>query len=378
MTVKITKPEINVREELNELKKPTGLAGEAMLRAETPQEQFNLIGAGRRNMIINGDMQVDQRNGGASINIAGAAYYIVDRMASFKGSASGSITGQQSTLGNLKSYKMTTSTAVTSFSGTARVHALIHVIESQNVFFANGKTVTLSFKVETNWSGNLSVRLGNHNWTRTYIVNAEVAAGVNDVAISVPLESNTIVANDNSAGLVIEIGTNAQGSLQTSTEGSWIAGGARNLTSSTQWMLTAGTYINLTALQLEVGKVATPFEHRSYGEELALCQRYFRRMGNNDGTNTHLMGGGVESSVTFVVSMVNPTTMRAVPTVTIGGGVLAYSASSGSVTINSFASRCSRDVACIQASVGGSSTVGQSAVLFGAGTNGHIDLNAEL
>ena len=312
MTVKINKPAVNLREELNELKKPTGVAGEAMLRADTPQEQFNLIGAGRRNMIINGDMQVDQRNGGASINIAGAAYYIVDRMASFKGSASGSITGQQSTLGNLKSYKMTTSTAVTSFSGTARVHALIHVIESQNVFFANGKTVTLSFKVETNWSGNLSVRLGNHNWTRTYIVNAEVVAGVNDVAISVPLESNTIVANDNSAGLVIEIGTNAQGSLQTSTEGSWIAGGARNLTSSTQWMLTAGTYINLTALQLEVGKVATPFEHRSYGEELALCQRYYQQHGGVGYSGIAMVQ--VYSNVHSMFSFLFPTKMRAAPT----------------------------------------------------------------
>ena len=52
MTVKITKPEINVREKLNELKKPTGVAGEAMLRAETPQEQFNLIGAGRIDDVI--------------------------------------------------------------------------------------------------------------------------------------------------------------------------------------------------------------------------------------------------------------------------------------------------------------------------------------
>ena len=314
MTVKINKPAVNLREELNELKKPTGVAGEAMLRAETPQEQFNLIGAGRRNMIINGDMQVDQRNGGASINIAGAAYYIVDRMASFNGSPSGSITGQQSTLGNLKSYKMTTSTAVTSFSGTARVHALIHVIESQNVFFANGKTVTLSFKVETNWSGNLSVRLGNHNWTRTYIVNAEVVAGVNDVAISVPLESNTIVANDNSAGLVIEIGTNAQGSLQTSTEGSWIAGGARNLTSSTQWMLTAGTYINLTALQLEVGKVATPFEHRSYGEELALCQRYYWQYLNP--ANVYVYASGQFAANNHRLTIQHPVNMRVAPTVT--------------------------------------------------------------
>ena len=61
MAVKFTKPEINVREKLAELDKPSGIAGEAMLRAETPQEQFNLIGAGRRNFTINGDMKVWQR-----------------------------------------------------------------------------------------------------------------------------------------------------------------------------------------------------------------------------------------------------------------------------------------------------------------------------
>ena len=61
MTVKVSKPAINVREELADLKKPTGIAGEAMLRAETPQEQFNLIGAGRRNVVKNGAMQVWQR-----------------------------------------------------------------------------------------------------------------------------------------------------------------------------------------------------------------------------------------------------------------------------------------------------------------------------
>ncbi len=61
MTVNVSKPAINVREKLAELDKPTGIAGEAMLRAETPQEQFNLISAGRRNLIINGDFQIWQR-----------------------------------------------------------------------------------------------------------------------------------------------------------------------------------------------------------------------------------------------------------------------------------------------------------------------------
>ena len=82
MTVRIEKPAINVREKLAELDKPTGIAGEAMLRAETPQEQFNLIGAGRRNLIINGAMRVAQR--GTSFDPQGTGNgegYTVDRFA---------------------------------------------------------------------------------------------------------------------------------------------------------------------------------------------------------------------------------------------------------------------------------------------------------
>ena len=56
MTIRITKPEINLREKISELDKPSGVAGEAMLRAETPQEQQAMIGVGRRNMLINGDI----------------------------------------------------------------------------------------------------------------------------------------------------------------------------------------------------------------------------------------------------------------------------------------------------------------------------------
>ena len=61
MVVKVSKPELNLREKISELDKPSGIAGEAMLRAETPQEQQALIGAGRRNLIINGDFRVAQR-----------------------------------------------------------------------------------------------------------------------------------------------------------------------------------------------------------------------------------------------------------------------------------------------------------------------------
>ena len=76
MAVKFTKPEINVREKLAELDKPSGIAGEAMLRAETPQEQFNLIGAGRRNLLINGNLQVSQRGTYTSATTSSNAYFL--------------------------------------------------------------------------------------------------------------------------------------------------------------------------------------------------------------------------------------------------------------------------------------------------------------
>ena len=79
MTVKVTKPSINVREELADLKKPSGTAGEAMLRAETPQEQFNLIGAGRKNLVINGAMEVAQRSTSVTGSTTNGAILSVDR-----------------------------------------------------------------------------------------------------------------------------------------------------------------------------------------------------------------------------------------------------------------------------------------------------------
>ena len=61
MTVRITKPEFNLREKLSELDKPVGLHGNEILKSETPQDTFDLVGTGRKNMVINGDMRISQR-----------------------------------------------------------------------------------------------------------------------------------------------------------------------------------------------------------------------------------------------------------------------------------------------------------------------------
>ena len=61
MTVRVSKPEFNLREKLSELDKPIGLKGSELLKSETAQDVRNLVGAGRRNIIINGDFRIAQR-----------------------------------------------------------------------------------------------------------------------------------------------------------------------------------------------------------------------------------------------------------------------------------------------------------------------------
>jgi len=74
MTVNVSRPSINLREKISELDKPSGIAGEHILRSETPQEVFEYIGARNRNLIINGDMSVAQKGAGPSGSFGGSGY----------------------------------------------------------------------------------------------------------------------------------------------------------------------------------------------------------------------------------------------------------------------------------------------------------------
>jgi hypothetical protein len=265
---------------------------------------------GMRNRIINGDMRVDQRNGGgAAVTIAGTSTFAVDRFPSQNATATGTITGQQSTLGNSKSLKLTATSAVTDLTTNKYVGAVIQAIEAQNIYDLNGKTITISFKVQTNWTGNLAVALRNSDTTRSYVVDAAVVSGTNTVTVTVLLEAATVLTNDNGPGVYLNIGFNNEATYQTATKGSWLAGNFLVSTTATQWAKTTGNYINVTELQLEQGSVATPFERRPIGLELSLCQRYYQFISYN---MRFLSGpGGNDTMETTVVFL---TAMRVAPT----------------------------------------------------------------
>ena len=247
MTVSVTKPAINVREELADLRKPTGIAGEAMLRAETPQEQFNLIGAGRRNILINGGFSVSQRGDYSSATATANNVYSLDRWSLALSSVTGSVQHNEVVLPN-GTKTMAMKVAGTSTNASIGYVGIRQVVEDFRVL--SGQIVTASMWVRTNLRS-LTFR---HDSTTNFgdYVTPDGQWHYHTATYQMPTITST-GRNANQTTLAI---INYTGS----------AGGG----------VTSGEYFEVAQVQLEAGKVATPFEHRSYGEELALCQRYYQ------------------------------------------------------------------------------------------------------
>jgi hypothetical protein len=248
MAVKFTKPEINVREKLAELDKPSGIAGEAMLRAETVAEQRALIGAGRRNLVMNGGFDVWQR--GTTVTKTSNTYqnFTADRWSAYFG---GTYTQEQTTLPNgdyVDYFK-----GVLGTTGGNRIN-INNFIENGNRIIS-GKYVTISFWLKTSVIDNqVNVKLQTTNGSNfsSYI---QVANKYIETSTSWKKYEITLKCNDD----IANVGARPHVLLEIDgVDGSWAN----------------GTSFEIAQVQLELGRVATPFEHRSYGEELALCQRY--------------------------------------------------------------------------------------------------------
>jgi len=326
MTVKVTKPAINVREELADLRKPTGIAGEAMLRAETPQEQFNLIGAGHRNMLINGAMQHWQRGTGATA-VGSSGDYLPDRF-KFWESTDGAYTFERSTdtpSGFQYSTKLQVTSADTSLS-TGQYAIFAQHLEVQDCLsarmgYSDAQELTLSFWVKSSKTGTYSMTLHKEEGTdyfchRTFNINA--ANTWEHKSFTYPPNTlSGISANSTGTGFRVVCWL-AGGSAYKSanTEGQWSTNANRYASDqNVNWMDSTSNDFYITGVQLELGKVATPFEHRSYGEELALCQRYFYKR-NLGGIG---IGNAYQANAWTYQHFVHPVTMRATPTTTYTG-----------------------------------------------------------
>ena len=309
MAVKFTKPEINVREKLAELDKPSGIAGEAMLRAETIAEQQALIGLGRRNLLINGSMIVAQR--GTSFGPSVNTYYGLDRWKTSRYAATNFLVTQEdnSYSGEFASPHFI---RVQRQAGDTSANALsLHQkIESQTSKLTRGREVTLSFWYRTGVDYTAKVLRADINGTTSTGSISYWAYTAGGFLKTLSLEPTNNAWKK--ATLTYQV-------PNTVNELAVVFGWENpNLPSGTAG---SNEYFDIAETQLELGKVATPFEHRSYGEELALCQRYFQRLfsvtsGGVAGIRWQGRIGSIYSTSRCFVTVDLPVTMRVTPTIT--------------------------------------------------------------
>ena len=275
---------------------------------------------GNRNKIINGAMAVSQR--GTSFAAANNVYTL-DRFR-IAGSHDGAVTVTQSSTspdGFANSLKIDVTTADTSIAASQYL-MLQHKLEAQNLQdlafgTSAAKTITVSFWVRSNVTGTYTfdIQQTDNSYkhvSQTYTINS--ADTWEKKTFTFAGDTSGVINNDNGNGLDVAWNVTAGSTYTTGTARStWTTyaaadfapGQTVNLLSSTsnEWYI--------TGVQVEVGDVVTDFEHRSFGDELRRCQRYFNM--HADGTATSTIGlAGSDGTYVFPV-ITFPVTMRAAP-----------------------------------------------------------------
>ena len=307
MAVRVEKPEFNLREKISELDKPVGLKGSELIKSETPQEARDSIGLGpsRKNLFLNGDMRIDQRNNGGSITPGTSSTFSVDRWKAVI-NPSGKFSLQRKADASLPQFpyytRLTVTTAVTSM-GSSQYELFWQTIESKEMFdrtgFGSGKNakdLTLSFWVRSSVAGPFSGSLENWDQNRAFVWEVDINNKDTWEHKTVHIPPCTdgswyIASNTRGAFFMFSLGT----TLGSEPNIGWV--NAQRLGSSTDIRRIGiqGCTVDITGCQLEIGRVATEFDHTSFTEELSLCERYYQNSfieGNSPGTST-AMGDAV-------------------------------------------------------------------------------------
>lgn len=233
-----------------------------------------------RNRIINGGMVIDQRNAGAAVTTSGL--YVTDRFTQAFGNASCSFQQvSDAPSGFINSLKLTVTTGAAPSSGTN--NAILQKIEGLNVAdlawgTASASSVTLSFWVKASVTGTYAVAFTNsafnRSYVQTYVVNSANTWEYKTVTISGDTSGTWLTTNGVGLTVLWDFGS---GTSLNTTAGAWQAGNFYRTSACTTIASTTNATLAITGVQLERGSTASSFDFRSYGQELALCQRYYEK-----------------------------------------------------------------------------------------------------
>ena len=286
-----------------------------------------------RNIVINGAMLVAQR--GTSSTISG--YGSVDRFNVINTGTDESPTQAQVdvasgttpfTLGFRKALKVTNGNQ-TGGAGTLDFITMRTRIEAQDMansgwnYTSSSSFITLSFWAKSSVAQNFYGYLYTHDGTAqayAFETGSLTANTWTKVVLKIPGNSNLQFDNNTNEGLDIYIsqfwGTDRTDGGKTLNSWSSYNGAARTRDFTTTWYTTNDATFELTGVQLEVGEQATPFEHRSFHDELLRCYRYYNKKNPCYGRIGHMY---TNSAIAFTMDL--PCEMRASPTISNEGGL---------------------------------------------------------
>jgi hypothetical protein len=300
--------------------------------------------AGMRNKIINGKMDIAQR--GTSFAAPASDSYSLDRWGYAVVGTTGVVTLSQSTDNPVDEYGYSLRATVTTADAAVAagdVAAIYQKIEGFNVRDLIGKTFALSFWVRSTKTGTHCVFFSNSANNRSYVSEYTVNAANTWEKKTVSVSGGLITAGtwDWTTGVGLQVGfTLIAGSTYQNTAGAWHTGNFLATSAQVNCLDSDTNIFAITGVQLEVGSVATPFEHRPYGAELALCQRYFYAYTCGTSGFGDFGIGYLRSTTSFVTSIKMPVPLRIAPTAITFSGVVgdyAYQAGGTTCVVNGIA-----------------------------------------
>lgn len=373
-----------------------GINTDDLIVVEYDGTQFQVISSRTArpgtNLLLNGEMKVAQR--GATFTSPTNGNYLLDQW-QYATVGAGAITVTQSTdvpnstFTNSMKIDVTTADASLAASDLYSITQKIEGLRCSRLGFggAGAQSITVSRWVKV-VSGALSFPLtltgaiSNSAGDRSYPFEVTLATASTWQKVSVTIPGDTTGTWLQTSGiglrmyLALALGSNYQG-----TAAAWTATGSPQGTANqANIMGNTANDIYITGVQLEVGSIATPFEYRSYGEELALCQRYFWRMTRGTSDNQDFATAFCNTTTVAQAAMPNPVIMRASPTFAASAlaDVTVRIAGGSVVCTNIVAPASGIQSNLMSATVASGLTAGQGCTLVINGDAKWISMSAEL
>ena len=284
---------------------------------------------GRRNMIINGAIQVAQRASTVTGIGGSSGYFTADRWRiNVNGTSAGRLTMKHAAPNDLPGFqraiKLECTTADTSIAAGERMF-LEQKLEGQDVQgmmkgTSDAKPVTVSFYVKGHDSATYTVGLYEATTGRKIAATFPVTTSWARQTVTFPGDTTGVIPNDNTAQLHLRFYLHAGSNYTSGTLGtSWNADGNTTQISSSgnSFFESTSAEFFLTGVQMEIGSQATPFEYRSLGDEQNLCWRYYYKTNQ---ANHMLKTTSAGASGDYYWYYYLPIPMRASPTCTVDGG----------------------------------------------------------